>query len=54
MKIWIDADAAPQDVKEMVFRAARRLQLDAVLAAGGNPTNPGDWRATIFESPAQP
>ncbi|HEX4964395.1 MAG TPA: YaiI/YqxD family protein [Thermoanaerobaculia bacterium] len=33
MKIWIDADAAPQDVKEMVFRAARRLQLETVLVA---------------------
>jgi uncharacterized protein YaiI (UPF0178 family) len=43
-RIWIDADAAPRDVKEMVFRAARRLQLEAVLVANqwltappGNP-----------------
>ena len=33
MKIWIDADAAPRDVKEVVFRAARRLQLETVLVA---------------------
>ena len=40
MKIWIDADAAPQDVKEIVFRAARRLQLDAVLVANSWLTAP--------------
>ena len=33
MKIWIDADAAPRDVKEVVFRAARRLELETVLVA---------------------
>jgi uncharacterized protein YaiI (UPF0178 family) len=33
MRIWIDADAAPRDVKEIVFRAAKRLELQAVLVA---------------------
>jgi uncharacterized protein len=33
MKIWIDADAAPRDVKDIVFRAARRLQVATVLVA---------------------
>lgn len=33
MKIWIDADAAPQDVKEVVFRAAKRLQIEVLLVA---------------------
>lgn len=33
MRIWIDADAAPRDVKEIVFRAAQRLQVEAVLVA---------------------
>ena len=33
MKLWIDADAAPRDVKEIVFRAARRLEFEAVLVA---------------------
>jgi len=44
MKIWIDADAAPRDAKEIVFRAAQRLKLETVLVAnqmlqppGGNP-----------------
>ena len=33
MRIWIDADAAPREVKEVVFRAARRLKVDVVLVA---------------------
>ena len=44
MRIWIDADAAPRDVKEIVFRTARRLQIETVLVANqrllappGNP-----------------
>jgi uncharacterized protein YaiI (UPF0178 family) len=44
MKIWIDADAAPREVKEVVFRAARRLEMETVLVANqwlsspeGNP-----------------
>lgn len=31
--IWVDADAAPRDAKEVVFRAAQRLQVPAVLVA---------------------
>lgn len=44
MKLWIDADAAPGDVKEIAFRAALRLKLETVLVANqpvplprGNP-----------------
>jgi uncharacterized protein YaiI (UPF0178 family) len=33
LKIWIDADAAPRDVKEIVFRAARRLEVSVVMVA---------------------
>jgi uncharacterized protein YaiI (UPF0178 family) len=33
MKLWVDADATPRDVKEIVFRAADRLRLEAVLVA---------------------
>lgn len=33
MKIWIDADAAPRDVKDVVYRAAKRLEIPAVLVA---------------------
>lgn len=33
MKIWVDADAAPRDVKEIVYRAALRLELETILVA---------------------
>jgi uncharacterized protein YaiI (UPF0178 family) len=33
MKIWIDADAAPRDVKELVFRASKRLGIEVMLVA---------------------
>ena len=33
MKLWLDADATPRDVKEIVFRAADRLRLETVLVA---------------------
>ncbi len=42
MKIWIDADAAPRDVKEIVFRAARRLRLETVLVANQRLSAPLD------------
>jgi uncharacterized protein YaiI (UPF0178 family) len=40
LKIWIDADAAPRDVKEMVFRAARRLRVDVALVANQHLSAP--------------
>jgi uncharacterized protein YaiI (UPF0178 family) len=44
LKIWIDADAAPRDVKEIVFKAARRLAVEVSLVANqrlsGPPGNP--------------
>jgi len=42
MKLWIDADATPRDVKEIVFRSAHRLSLDTVLVANQRvPIPPG-------------
>lgn len=42
MVIWVDADAAPRDVKDIVGRAAQRLQLQAVLVANRRLTTPLD------------
>jgi len=42
MKLWIDADAAPRDVKEVVYRAARRLKLATVLVANQRLSAPLD------------
>lgn len=33
MTIWIDADATPREIKEVVFRAAKRLDMPTVLVA---------------------
>jgi len=32
-KIWIDADACPKAVKEIVFKASRRLNISIILVA---------------------
>jgi uncharacterized protein YaiI (UPF0178 family) len=33
MKIWVDADACPSPIKEILFRAAERTQVSLVLVA---------------------
>lgn len=33
MRIWIDADACPRPVKEIMYRAAKRRQIDTTLVA---------------------
>jgi uncharacterized protein len=33
VKLWIDADAAPRDVKDLCFRASDRLKLATILVA---------------------
>ncbi len=40
MKIWVDADAAPRDVKEILYRAAKRLELETVLVANQSMGTP--------------
>jgi len=40
LRIWIDADAAPREVKEMVFRAAKRLKLETILVANQRMQTP--------------
>lgn len=33
MKIWVDADACPQVIREIIIRAAQRLSLETVFVA---------------------
>ena len=33
MKMWVDADACPRDAKDLVFRAAKRMQIETILVA---------------------
>lgn len=53
MKIWIDADAAPREVKEIIFRAARRLKFATVLVANQSlalpPNAPTVTMVTVHE-----
>lgn len=43
MNIWVDADACPVTVKEILFRAARRTGLQLTLVANqALPVPPGD------------
>jgi uncharacterized protein YaiI (UPF0178 family) len=49
LRIWIDADAAPRDVKDLVFRAAKRLAIDVVLVANQRlQTPPGNPRVSAI------
>ena len=51
MKIWIDADAAPREVKELVFKAATRLKVPVVLVANQSMWVPPN---SLFSSIAVP
>ena len=42
MTIWVDADAAPQAVKEILFRAAKRLEIPTVLVANRRLSTPAN------------
>jgi uncharacterized protein YaiI (UPF0178 family) len=33
MRIWVDADACPGEIKELLFRAAQRRQIPLTLVA---------------------
>ncbi|MCB1750024.1 MAG: YaiI/YqxD family protein [Gammaproteobacteria bacterium] len=44
MKIWVDADACPGAVKEVIFRAAERRRVETVLVANhAVPVPPSPW-----------
>lgn len=33
MKVWVDADACPAVIKEILFRAAKRVEIETILVA---------------------
>jgi uncharacterized protein len=49
MKLWVDADAAPRDVKDIVFRAAERLLLPTILVANQRVQIPLGYRFVTAE-----
>ncbi|MDQ6966929.1 MAG: YaiI/YqxD family protein [Mariprofundaceae bacterium] len=40
MRLWVDADACPKAVKEIVYRAAERLKLNTTFVANSRLTLP--------------
>ncbi len=42
VKIWIDADAAPFEVKQIVYRAAKRLEVETLLVANRRLDTPAN------------
>lgn len=40
MKIWVDADACPNTIKEILFRAAKRTETVLILVANASLTTP--------------
>jgi uncharacterized protein len=44
MKLWLDADAAPRDVKDVCFRASERLELETILVANQRLQLPVGYR----------
>ena len=40
MRLWLDADAAPRDVKDVCARVSERLQLETILVANQRLTLP--------------
>jgi uncharacterized protein YaiI (UPF0178 family) len=54
MQIWIDADACPQAVKQILFRAAERTGLSVTLVANRSFRTPPDPRIRSLWVPGGP
>lgn len=55
MKVWIDADAAPTEVKQVIFRAAKRLSVEVILVANrklDTPANLPDVKSILVRDGA--
>lgn len=51
MQIWVDADACPKVVKEILFRAARRTGVQLTLVANQPLQTPVDKNITSIQVP---
>ncbi|HDZ55666.1 MAG TPA: YaiI/YqxD family protein [Pseudomonas xinjiangensis] len=54
MTLWIDADACPRPVRDIVVKAARRRQIELVLVANSPqqlPPGPGVRQVTVPSGP---
>lgn len=51
MKIWVDADACPVAIKEILFRAAERAKIKVTLVANQYINTPGSRFITSIQVP---
>lgn len=51
MQIWVDADATPAPVKEILFRAAQRQQITTTLVANQNLSTPNSPHLKTIQVP---
>lgn len=52
MKIWVDADACPVVIKEILFKAANRTQIETVLVANQSIRTPPSRYIKSIQVPA--
>lgn len=52
MRIWVDADACPRVIKDMLFRAAERTQTEVTLVANQHLATPPTPLITAIQVPA--
>ena len=51
MKIWVDADACPQEVKEILYKTADRLKVPTVLVANMKLRTPDIPSVSMIQVP---
>ena len=52
MKIWVDADACPKVIKEILYRAAERVRIELILVANQSlQTPPSQFISSVRVSP---
>jgi len=52
MHIWVDADACPAVIKDILFKAARRTKLPLSLVANHSMSVPPDKHITLTQVPS--
>ncbi len=52
MQIWVDADACPNVIKNILFQAAERLQINTTLVANQLLSTPGSRYIKALQVPA--
>ena len=52
MRIWVDADACPKVIKEILFRAAKRAQVQLTLVANQSLRTPASQHIKSLQVPS--